>query len=376
MRKTALIISMVFLYCTVVFAQKIDKATFEKWVDYANCKYTVAYIETFRNDVRERCNFEKYDRNVKEKLTDCTFENPVTFADLSTLLKNNGWEETENKLSAKINDKKQQFQGNEMDAAAAIGLLKLEGNFATILQTAVNDLQHELTGRYRQQTPQKEKPPVQQQITTEITKENPSIEHSHKWLWIALIATWICLVVLLTFFLKEYIKKITGKSKRIKKKDENPIAVPKQVNSSNNTPMFEDKIQSLEKKLGDLQEKVNNLDKKKDGGSSGGDDIDKTNKTVKYLKGKSGNAFSIVSDTPDGCFFKLVNEKDDTAEFEYCGTIEDARSQFNSIFDNVCETIGSVHNAKSVKTIQRGKIKFIDGKWEVLPNNKARIKFE
>jgi len=218
------------------------------------------------------------------------------------------------------------------------------------------------------------------QIITEETKTNTIIEHSHKWLWIALIAIWFFLIVLLTFFFKEYVKNNTRKNKLMKRKlmqkDESPITASKLFNRTNDTQMFEDKIQSLERKLGDLQEKVNKFEKKRDGIFLENNETDKTNKTVKYLKGKSGNAFSIVSDTPDGCFFKLVNEKEDTAEFEYCGTLDNARSQFNSIFDNVCETFGSVHNAKTVKTIQKGKIKFIDSKWEVLPNNKAKIKFE
>lgn len=95
----------------------------------------------------------------------------------------------------------------------------------------------------------------------------------------------------------------------------------------------------------------------------------------RYLSGKWRGAFSLISETPEGSFYKIVNEneKDGTAEFEYCGTIGNARNQFNAIFDHVCDTEGDVQNADSFKT-ERGTLKFEDDKWIV--QNKAKIKFE
>ena len=372
MKKIAIKLSLFILCSAISIAEnRIDKATFEKLVDYANCKYTTAYIETFRTDPKEKGSIEKFDKNVKEELTSCTAENPVSFAELSNLLKNNGWAGTENKLSAIINDKKKNFAGNEMEAADAIGLLKLEGIFANILQATVNDLQKELTEKYKPQAPPKrqEPPAQQQQSTTVVATTTPYTEHSHKWFWITLIATWIILVVFAYF-----LSRLWNRCAKLKK----TIVANSEQGSNANISMFENKLQQLDRKIGELQVKINNIEKVKENAPKEKETsiVEASPKTnIKYLKGLSGNTFSRVVDTrEDNCFYKLVNEKDGTAEFEYCGTIDDARSQFNAIFDNVCDTEGSANNAKNEKTATKGKVKFADGKWIV--TEKAKIKFE
>jgi hypothetical protein len=93
-----------------------------------------------------------------------------------------------------------------------------------------------------------------------------------------------------------------------------------------------------------------------------------------YLKAREGKKFNRVEDSQHGSSFKLVNENGDSAEFEYCATIADARARFNSIFDEVSETEGNVNTAQKVRTTARGKLKLIDGKWEV--TTPAKIKFE
>ncbi|GHT46414.1 hypothetical protein AGMMS49965_23970 [Bacteroidia bacterium] len=46
MRKTIYTIAAIFLYSTTISAQnKLDKATYDKLVDYVNCRYAIAYIE-------------------------------------------------------------------------------------------------------------------------------------------------------------------------------------------------------------------------------------------------------------------------------------------------------------------------------------------
>ena len=382
MRKIAIIFRM-FILCSIAgFTQnKIDKSTFEKLVDYANCKYTAAYIETFRTDPKEKGNIEKYDINVKEKLTSCTAEKPASFAELSNLLKSNGWAETESKLSAAINDKKKNFEGNEMEADDAIGLLKLEGTFADILPTAVNDLQKELTAKYKQQpSPIEEKTEKQLEtnpVQTVETITTPNTEHSHKVIWGALVLTWLILIVLTgLFFLfrKKIIKPTESDREKIIKTILKSNRVTDKFVSNDIIKSLRERINYFEGKISELNNAIANLQKQENGFVNNISGI--ATHAAKYLKGKSGNTFSNISDTPDGSFFKLVNEKDGTAEFEYCGSIADARSQFNAIFDNICRTEGSAQNAKTLKTAKRGKVKFADGKWVVTEENKAIIKFE
>jgi|GEM_PF-2077261 len=207
------------------------------------------------------------------------------------------------------------------------------------------------------------------------------------WFWVVsfsiVLIILIVLLIWIMFFLKEYVKKTVEESKRLEnkfvlKKDYSPTSPLVAVTDEPITNKVENTIDRLLKN----DDFINSIAKKIKEGLVLSDNeklVDNGNtqiQTPQFLKGKSGHTFSNTSDTPDGSFFKLINEKDGIAEFEYCGTIEDARSQFNAIFDNVCDTEGSVHNAKTVRTAKRGKIKFINDKWEVSPENKAKIKFE
>lgn len=87
--------------------------------------------------------------------------------------------------------------------------------------------------------------------------------------------------------------------------------------------------------------------------------------TTKYLKGKSGKIFSRVEYTPENSFFKLFNEKDNTALFEFCG--DEAEAIAKRIFsEDICNIVsGNYQNANSVKTKKPGKIKFVGDQWEV-----------
>jgi hypothetical protein len=99
MRKSTLIFAAIFLYSILSFAQKeINKATFNKYVDYANCKYTAA---TLRNDKKEKNNIAAYDKNIKPTLENATLEKSPTIMELHSLL-NNSWQKTYSMLTAVI----------------------------------------------------------------------------------------------------------------------------------------------------------------------------------------------------------------------------------------------------------------------------------
>ena len=84
------------------------------------------------------------------------------------------------------------------------------------------------------------------------------------------------------------------------------------------------------------------------------------------MKGKSGNIFNRVENTPENSFFKLFNESDDTAQFEFCG--DEAEAIAKRIFSEDISKIvsGSYHNAKSVITNKPGKIRRDGDQWEVI----------
>ena len=214
------------------------------------------------------------------------------------------------------------------------------------------------------------------------SENNPKSEFP--WIWVVSLSVvaivLIAVIVWIVFFSKEYIKKVVDESRRL----EDKFVLKKDYQNRSTLVAVQDKPVT-----NDIENTINNLlknesfinaiaQKVKEGLPANNemradDEIIKT-QISQYLKGKSGHTFSNTSEISDGSFFKLINEKDGFAEFEYCGTIEDARSQFNAIFDNVCDTEGSAQNAKTVKTVKRGKIKLSDGKWDV--TEKAKIKFD
>lgn len=85
----------------------------------------------------------------------------------------------------------------------------------------------------------------------------------------------------------------------------------------------------------------------------------------KYLKGKTGKRFNRAEDNPDYSFFKLINEKDGTAQFTFHGDDREAIAKrvFN---DDICDIIsGSYQNSNSVKVLNPGEIKYVNEGWEV-----------
>lgn len=93
--------------------------------------------------------------------------------------------------------------------------------------------------------------------------------------------------------------------------------------------------------------------------------IDTTPKPIRYLSGIDENRFNIVDTSPNNSFFKILNEKEETAEFEFSGSAEEAiaKKVFNEHISKIIS--GSQKTAQSVKTTNPGEIKRIDNHWEV-----------
>jgi hypothetical protein len=85
----------------------------------------------------------------------------------------------------------------------------------------------------------------------------------------------------------------------------------------------------------------------------------------KYLKGKTGKFFNRAEDTPETSFFKLFNERDGVALFDFNGDESEAIAK--RIFsEDICDIVsGGYQNANSVKT-NPGKVKYVCDRWEVI----------
>lgn len=86
---------------------------------------------------------------------------------------------------------------------------------------------------------------------------------------------------------------------------------------------------------------------------------------TKYLSGNNGKRFNIVDTSPDNSFFKIINEKGDTAEFVFNGNEEEAiaKKVFNEDISKIIS--GNQKSAKTIKTFKPGEIKRVVDYWEV-----------
>lgn len=88
------------------------------------------------------------------------------------------------------------------------------------------------------------------------------------------------------------------------------------------------------------------------------------NKEIKYLKGKTGKTFNRAESTSENSFFKMFNECNGVAQFDFCGDDKEAIAK-RVFHDDICDIVsGNYQTANSVRT-NPGKIKHIDDVWEV-----------
>lgn len=385
MKKVLLISVLLFSCISQGFAQKtISKEDFEHLVDYANCKYTAGYIEMFRSDERERNNIDKYDRNVKSTLNKASIDKSPRINDLEQLLKNNGWSNTFNVLTQKVDDKKKKFTGNKMSIDEAINLLNLDGKIGEQLKNEKESLQREILTYYNanelkeeSQSPKSVEPNIPEQDENSRVKQlqdqYESLKNEIGWfkrIALGVLALWVIVLIFIFKMLKgrESIIEIVLESERINKKFSPKAALPN-TNSNKSYNLTEKDINIIVDKV---QECLKLDEEEKRQKQPRIQSITDNNKntfqkaTFKYLKGKTGKIFSRVEYTPEDSFFRIANEYGDTADFEFSGN--EAEAIAKRIFhDDICQILsGTYQDARSVKMIKPGKIKRIGEQWTVI----------
>ncbi|KAA6325480.1 hypothetical protein EZS27_025312 [termite gut metagenome] len=390
---------MLLICSSFVAAQQktIDKVTFEKLVDYCNCKYTEAYIESFRTDPKERLNMDKYDENIKSKFSACTLEKSLSFEDLSKLLKDNGWSGTESKLSSKFNEKKKQIEeGIETNAA----IILLTGDvYSSKLATTTKSLQSELQQYAGRPNPPMDGPGTCVNVLTKKVdelsmelqkfKEQSNSSAWRNW-WSLVIHILIAGLVILILFVwwnlfgKKQIEDLICNSDRIKEKFALKSDLPS--GSTSDVGMFENKLQQIERNMGEVKKRVNGLEKKMDDTTPATNIYTETKNTsntqspssdIKYLRTPNEDGcFTKVFDNKDSnCYYKLYDIKANKAMFEFCGDATRAIANKNAVFDNATKVVGGDYNrAKSIETVKQGEVILIEKNiWKVTA--KAEIKF-
>ena len=103
-------------------------------------------------------------------------------------------------------------------------------------------------------------------------------------------------------------------------------------------------------------------------------------KEYKYLcqiNGADGGYFKRVQNTYDGSssYYRMFDEKDGEAEFEFFGDAERAIKKWSSILDSVSEYEGDTDTATKIKTEEPGKVKYDSAheRWKVIKKAKLNL---
>lgn len=391
--KQILILLSIFLFCSFISsAQKtISKEDFEFLVDYANSHYIMAFIE--KNDINKPYYDDTYIKKVKPELEIVSLENFETIPDyrkISELLSNNG---LALRLAETINERKNEYENvqsneqliNELKATkwenvdliptAEIVLNSIFEKFNIEGGTTAQKKVQQQTIQTSTQVEELQTQFVQlQQKNEELSIESKLEDYQKSLLLFKLIVLGAAILIIgligiLLFFLKtksrEFIIKHVLDSQRINEKFTS-TSQRNYVLSENDIDTIVDRVLKLqllnETEFEHSRELTKNLS-------------NETSKPVyKYLKGKSSKVFNRAENNPDNSFFRLYNENDDFALFEFCG--DEVEALAKRIFSEDVFTIvsGSYTNAHSIKTIKPGKIKRFGGdQWEVI--EPIQIKF-
>lgn len=384
-------IILILLLCSS-FAQgqqKIDKETFEKLVDYANCKYVESFIE--KHDKEKSAYYKTYQKDLAKRLQEASVENLqeiLSYSELSNQLSNNTPAQI---LAERINDRKTKYNDYH-DNISLINSLSTTGWYNIDLSQTAANIQNSILSIF-EPTDKKSKntKPISeaevvkaqtiqtstqveqlqskfnelQQQNDKLSNDNTTNEiqkslNTFKLIVLgAFILLFIFLVVILFLLkrnLREYIITQVLKSERIERKFAPKDAKPynlseKEINIIANRVLEQKRLTTNE-----IQPQATINVK---------ESIESKKPISKYLKGKSGKIFNRAENTPDNSFFKLLNENDETAQFEFFGN--EAEALAKRIFsEDICKIMsGSYQNAHSIVTSKPGKVKRVGEQWEV-----------
>lgn len=384
-QKTKKLVSIliVFLFFSQIgFAQKtISETEFNHLVDYANCFYLKTYIEK-----KGESNFSDEIRLYIEKASLDEYDN-ISYETLIGLLFN---QNSARNLAGKINNRKVNFKNYSDDKSLlqslsttgwdGVDLTNTANTILSNIQTKLNEKSTSIIGDSQienpKEVPQTQPAPKGVNEDTDASFLDKSLidKNTSMVIYVLLVLNLLAFTVLVLKIRNLSKNKSNINSDEIYQKvinDDRILNLLKSkvpINSVDPTNRFQLILDDISKRLLKTESSLIQLEK-----LVGQKPNELPKNTDKFLKGKSGNVFSRVESSSEGCFYKLINEKNETAEFEFCANIEDVRHQTNAVFDNVSELSGSIQNAKSIQTAEKGKVKLVNGKWEV--TQKTKIKF-
>jgi hypothetical protein len=374
MKRSVFFLKIFLLFFTQSFGQKtITQKEFEKLVDYANCKYIQAFIE--KKDISKDYFYDTYLKKIKPELVKANlsnFQSIPSYNKIESLLNNNI---PALKLAKLINERKSKYSNFPDNQSLLESLMTTGWNDINLVQIA-SEIKKEVFSKYGieqknnaevdliktklNQTSSQVKGPISNIDSLQLKLDE--LLNDVKKLY---ILTGILLLLLLFFAVlilrrttRERIINVVLDSQRIEKKFRDLI-------NSQITSISSAVYESLKYDFGRIDQKEQIKKKENEDNCQANVIKEKNESNYKYLKGKQGKIFSRVDSDPNNSFFRLFDEKDGYAKFEFFG--DEAKAIANRVFTNdICDVIGSKKTANHVITLKPGTIKRVEDHWEVV----------
>lgn len=392
-------ILLILLFNFLSPAVTIEKPEFEKIVDFVNCELTDEYISSL---VAEKLNYEK----IRESLNKNTLENPLSFRQLSSLLKSNQFEGTEKTLSEVIDKRKTKFEIRP-STGELINIILDNSDLSEKYQKALGVRTNQLKEIILQHYASKEKAVRAEKdlkIETGISGLNDRVFKIEQRitkiksfpLWAILGITILSVLAILAGLLyalkpllREYIIRTALQSKRINEHFFSVSSAQKNTDRVKKSEIPADDIITEEKDIELIAERV--LMKIRSG-EPGKKETQSNHKTLKSDKVKipevlycteprDGEAFDSKNlserfiETESVFVFHLKNSN--TAEFRVItdpDTMGRAIKYKKELLDTACDSLNSSINSRRVITTEPGIAIKQGDRWII--KSKAKIKFE
>ena len=393
-------ILLIFIFILNYPSGAIERPEFEKIVDFVNCDLTNLYISSLTG---EKLNYDK----IKELLNGNSLENPLSFNELSKLLKSNNFEGTEKTLSVVIDNRKTKFDARYSTGELINTVLDnsdLSEKYRKALDIRSNQLKEIILNHYAS----KEKvntgnntPKIETGIT-ELSDRVFKIEQSigkikpfPLWAILGIIVLSILGLLAGSFFafkplLREYIIKTTLQSKRINEHFSSVCSAQKNTDRGKKPEIPSDDLITDEKEIDLIADRV--LLKLQSGEAANKKDIQANRKTPIQDKSKASEIL-YCTEPRDGVSFDSKNlserfietesvfvfhlKNSNTAEFRVItdsDTMGRAIKYKKELLDTACDSLNSSINTKRVITTEPGIAARQGDRWII--KSKARIKFE
>lgn len=403
MKKIAVVVNLIILFSFTCIAQnRISKNEFELLIDYANCKYLMAFIEQY--DAQKPYIKDTYEKSIKPILRNASLDylnNVPSFNKIKELFPNNS-NNAALQLAEQINIKKSVYN-NKLENDALIKTLYVERWENVDLSIMATEVQMSVRKKYNlasysQQNIENDKKTVDatenakelqeknqtllqrvealEQKNRKIENENKELDSPNRRIWIALFFTWIILIVLLLISRKKVQSTEMNRDKIIKtvlgsQRIESEFS-SKYFHLSQHIEFLKHDLTQLTAVVKELQNRVtNNIENDIKDVSVNNTHFISNN--TKYFKSTNVKVLTEELQSSTDAYFMIYDIGENEAKFAYCGAVVN-----QDFLTDVCSFVNNpsdVPNKTRIITTIPGTVKHnSDNNWEVV--EKAKIRFE